>query len=228
MHAIVCFSRSRRNADNHSKRTKAKGRALMNIMLTALLASSFAFGQADPAPVLRKGTASRPPLKYLYVDLLLYQSHLDKAAASREAQGKEGAWLRNHLQDRLGFTGSQMSVVRAAGLRLEFELNELRSRMKAVIDADRAAHPKDPNLTLVAPSPPAILKDLAQEQEDLIQREVDKLNHDLGPEASATLRSYIETSFIQNGDSSSYSDSSQPSAHPQPHEQQPFRDVVQP
>src|SRR5262249_40343119 len=66
-----------------------------------LLVNSLAFGQATSQAT--SGSASpqasqtrRAPLSHLYWHFLLHQNHLDKSAAAREQQGKDGNWLRNH------------------------------------------------------------------------------------------------------------------------------------
>src|SRR5216683_2133883 len=118
---------------NYPKSWKAGARILSCLVLFAGLIVSRASGQANPVPNLPTPTITQPPLSYLYLSFLISQNHLDKAAATREAEGKDGAWLRNHFQDRLGFTGSQFSVIRSTGLRLESELKELQARVAVAI-----------------------------------------------------------------------------------------------
>src|SRR6266478_3630227 len=49
-----------------------------------------------------KSQKERAPLSHLYWHFLLYQNHLDRAAADHEQQGKDGRWLSNHFQKQLG------------------------------------------------------------------------------------------------------------------------------
>src|SRR5215470_928225 len=76
-------------------------------------------GLGQTAPVLPPHSAqppaagkmtSRPPLSHLYMHFLLYQNHLDRAAATREAKGEDGSQLRDHLQKRLGFNAAEFGV----------------------------------------------------------------------------------------------------------------------
>ena len=181
------------------RRVRIGKRIGLGLATLVLLAAPSARGQEK---FVLKGhatpSANRAPLPHLYMNFLLYQNHLDKAAAQHEAQGKDGSWLRNLLQERLGFTSSQFSVVRASAVRLESELNDIKVRASAAIQADHAASAQSPNAPRAAIRQLPALDDLRKEREDVIQREIDGLNRELGPEASAKLQATIEDIFSQN------------------------------
>jgi hypothetical protein len=135
-------------------------------------------GQGKPAPLL-----------HIYMNFLLFQNHLDKVAAAREAQGKSG-WMRDYFQKQLGFTDSQFSAIRAAAGRLDPDLEQIRSRIKEIAKACRTAVA---SAKLSGSSPPSIpeLEDLKLQRETAIQNEVDEMNQELGPDASAKLQQYL-------------------------------------
>ena len=169
------------------------------LVLVAVMVPFSAHGQAKF--VVRppsSNNVSQVPVSHLYMNFLLYQNHLDRAAAAHDAQGKDGSWLRNLLQEKLGFTGSQFSVVRSTGLRLESELKDINARGMNIIKAQQAVSPQTSTQTSLSSSPPPALNDLAKEREDIIQAEMEYLNRELGPLASQKLQSVVESIFNQN------------------------------
>jgi len=83
------------------------------------------------------------PLPYLYYDVLMDQIHLDEAAAEHEKQGKDGTWLRNHLQENLRFNATEMEYVRRAAGRMKKETEALDEKTNAMIAEYRKLIPKD-------------------------------------------------------------------------------------
>jgi hypothetical protein len=161
---------------------------------------------------------SPPSLPHLYWHFLLYQNHLDRAAAAHEQQRKDGNWLRNHFQQRLNFSDAQFAIVRQTAQRLEPELKEITSKAKVIIEADRAWARSNPSafadssasgaVTVgtvggprrVIPQTPgrAQLKELQQQHEDMIQKEVSSLKTALGPELAAKLDNFLQTTWARN------------------------------
>jgi hypothetical protein len=146
-------------------------------------------------PVTVNPKISQAPMSHLYRNFLLYQNHLDRAAADRESHGQDGSGLRNLLQVRLGFTSAEFSIVRAKGLRLESELKDVNTRMMTAANQYRASSARASLQTQVPLIAPAALNDLVKEREDLLQQEMEDLNRQLGPEASAKLQSVVEQIF---------------------------------
>ena len=52
-------------------------------------------------------------LPHQYWHFLVYQNHLDSLATQREQQGRDGSYLRNHFQQKLGLTDAQFALVRS-------------------------------------------------------------------------------------------------------------------
>lgn len=136
------------------------------------------------------------PLPLLYWQFLAYQNHLDRAAATLEKQGKDGTWLSDHFQRKLGFTDEQFAQVRNTGLRLESKLQKINAKAEVVIQATRA---KYPHATMsqpetLPPVPPELIR-LQKEHDQIIQNEVTNLKGQLGPAASAKLDSFLQQQF---------------------------------
>jgi hypothetical protein len=162
-----------------------------------LLVTSFALSvRAEPNTAHSFGefTAKRAPEPHLYWHFLLYQNYLDRQAAVREKQGKDGQWLRNHFQERLHFTDAQFAIVRQEGLRLETELNAIAAQVKPIIAQDRAwikLHGRS-----VGPPPGHHqVQELRKQREAIIQDEVAKLNQALGAETAAKFQAFIDTEW---------------------------------
>lgn len=179
-------------------------------------------GRPAGAGAAARGTATtaaagvkqqRPSVPHLYWHFLMYQNHLDRAAAAHEKQGKNGNWLRNHFQQRLGFTDEQFAPVRTSAQRLAPELAAIKAKAVAIAKQDRVwikanmagNRPRlvvgDPTARVEAlknaPLPPghAQLKQLQQQFEDTIQQEVDSLKTALGPQNAAKLDNLIQNDW---------------------------------
>jgi len=152
-------------------------------------------GQTTTAAPVIQGTPTRASLPHLYWHLLMYQNHLDKTAADREKQGKEAAWLRNHLQEWLGFTDAEFAPIRESAVRLEKTIAGIDAKAQAIIKAGRAQYGK--GLLPAGAQPPGWddLKELNQERETAITDEIAKLNDALGEDNAAKLQAYIEKEF---------------------------------
>jgi hypothetical protein len=164
-----------------------------------LFAGAFMFAQTGAPVAANAVVAPGPlPLRLLYRHFLAFQNQLDRAAAARDRQGKDGSGLRNHYQNELGFTDAQFDAVRQAGLRLESELKQQDAKAKAVIDAVRAQHPRVLKSAADLPPVPPELVELQKGRNDLIDQEVDHLKTELGPAAAAKLDNYLQRNFASN------------------------------
>jgi hypothetical protein len=152
----------------------------------------------------------RPSVPHLYWHFLMYQNHLDRAAAAHEKQGKNGKWLRNHFQQRLGFTDEQFAPVRTTAQRLAPELAAIKAQAVAIAKQDRVwikANMAGNRPRLVAGDSAARvealknapghaqLKQLQQQFEDTIQHEVDSLKTALGPHSAAKLDNLVQNDW---------------------------------
>jgi hypothetical protein len=152
---------------------------------------------------------------HLYWHFLMYQNHLDRAAAAHEKQGKDGKWLRNHLQQRLGFTDSQFAPIRTSAQRLEPQVVDIRAKAMVIVKADRAwaqTHPEARRTRLPVGDPAAAgealrsapptpgraqLHQLQQQHEAAIQHEMEALKTALGPELAAKLDNFIQNDWTR-------------------------------
>jgi hypothetical protein len=170
-----------------------------------VLASTLTWSQAVKLPPGPEPTGSqhpeptfhlRPmPLPDLYWHFLMYQNHLDRAAAAAEAEGKDGRWLRNFLQKILGFDDQQFTVVRESAQRLGPQLKNIRSQAKLIVQSERAlyaSHLADPE----HPSPGFTqLKLLRQKREAAVADEIAIINASLDPQSSAKLKHFLKNEF---------------------------------
>ena len=186
----------------HIAGLKTNGRLCVVVGLTAALLCVLV-----AAPTVAQTTFPLPPnaqkvptsLPHIYWHFLLYQNHLDQLALRREQQGKDGTALRNHFQQKLGFSNAQFAVVRTAAQRLQSELSSLDSQAQAIINAARAANPLQPGVPYIAGPVPPELKTLQQQHEDVIQSEVTNLKSSLGPDLAARLDAFLQTRAAPNG-----------------------------
>ena len=141
---------------------------------------------------------SRAPYSHIYMHFLLYQNHLDKAAAERELEGKDGAWLRNSLQKRLGFSSSQFALVRASALRLDSKLKANTAQAQTILQTDRAARLSSLATPQAVSSPSAEIKNLSKQREDTILAEESDLDRKLGPVAATKLQTFLKNEFLRS------------------------------
>lgn len=143
-------------------------------------------------PIALTGQPRSAPLPHLYWHFLMYQIHLDRAASDHERQGKDGRWLAEHLQKRIGFSDADFAIVRQSAQRLDLQLKNIHAKAKSIFKTDRALYA---NQILNHDTPPpglAQLKDLHQQREDVINAEIIKLNAELGPQNAARLKNFVE------------------------------------
>ena len=137
-------------------------------------------------------TVSTP---HLYWHLLIYQQHLDSVAAEREKQGRDGSWLRNYLQKKLGFTDFEFAPVRESAQRLEKTIAEIDASAKSIAQADRALYGNGLLPSGVQPPGWAKLKELNQDRESAIANEIEILNEALGSKNAARFKAFVEGDF---------------------------------
>jgi hypothetical protein len=138
------------------------------------------------------------PLPMLYRHFLAYQSHLDEVGAQLDLEGKDGSEFRDHYQQKLGFTSEDFAPVRSAAFRLNATLKDEDAKIKAAVQAARAQHPRKLASPFDLPPVPEELKQMQKEKDAMIQREVDQLNTELGPERAAKLQALIQNDFAPN------------------------------
>lgn len=176
------------------------GKGISGLLFTALMLAPATMPiiaqTTSPAPLIEKHVT--PSLAHLYWHMMMHQNHLDRSAAVREQQGKDGNWLRHYYQQKLGFTDSEFQPVRDTAQRLETELKQINDRVKAVVAADRASHPRTLSNPADLPPPIPELAQLGQQHEAVLQNEMDKLRKALGPKHSAKLDAFLQKDFAPN------------------------------
>jgi hypothetical protein len=156
--------------------------------------------QNEPQLLASRGYAQPHPvsLAHLYWHFLVYQHHLDQAAAERQKQGQDGTWLRDYLQKKLGFTDAEFAPIRTSADKLSAEIQDLNSKALTIAAADREARRKG----LVAPdaAPPGHeqLKALTAEREADINAEIEGLDQALSQKNADALRTFLTQRFSQN------------------------------
>jgi hypothetical protein len=144
------------------------------------------------------GKPMQPTVPHLYWLFLMYQNHLDRAAAVRQQSGKDSAWLRDHFQRRLGFTDTQFGVVRASALRLEVDLKTINLQARLITQSDMVWR-RQQGVDQKVPGPGHVqIQQLQKESEGKIENEIDRLNRELGPEPSAKLEAFITKEWINH------------------------------
>jgi hypothetical protein len=122
------------------------------------------------------------PLAHLYLYFLLHQNRLDARAASEEAKGLDGKWMRNHLQTHLGFSDDDYAQVRTSSTRLGAKVTVLNAQAKAFRSDRFSSHVED-------------LKALASQRDAYLNAEINHLNLVLSPQNKAALEAFMTRFF---------------------------------
>lgn len=173
-----------------------KYRSLIAIASLLMLAANLIQGQSSSSS--DNGPQQPIPLSHLYWHFLNHQAHLDKVAAQREKQGKDGNWLRNYYQQKLGFNDSEFSLVRDSATRLQSQLKQIDDEVQSIVQKERASHPRSLATPGDLPPVPPRLYELAQQHEDVINNEVNTLKSELGVNDSAKLDMFLQLQFAPN------------------------------
>lgn len=145
--------------------------------LAAQLASPSTTSPAETAPELKPLS-----LPDLYWQFLLYLNFLDTRAAALQAQGKDGAWLRNDLQTRLHFSDADFAPIRSSSQRLDSELNALSQQATALAKEDPAWSASQ-------------LEALNAQRKADVDNEIYNLSQELSPQNKATLEAFLVSFF---------------------------------
>jgi outer membrane murein-binding lipoprotein Lpp len=121
----------------------------------------------------------------LYWAFLSYQNHLDKLAADDQAKGKDGSWLRNDLQKRLGFSDQDYAPIRTSAQRLTSKVQVLAEKAKQI----RAAGSSSGSTQAQA------LSGLTKQRHEYIGNEINSLIQALSPQNKAALEAFMTQFF---------------------------------
>ena len=120
-----------------------------------------------------------------YNSLLMSVNSNDRGATDlEELDDVDGTFLRDQLQNNLGFTAEQFEPIRATAQRLQAKRNELFTKRMPVLEAYSATLPVTPEL-----------KALNQQRETVIDTDIADLRRTLGPDLSAKLEAYFRVYY---------------------------------
>jgi hypothetical protein len=125
------------------------------------------------------------PLPSQWESFFAWTLHLDEQADLHDKAGKDGSWLRNHLEETIGLTPAEVDLVRDAAQRNQAETKAYNENIFAVIKANWAKHPN----VLGLPLPPECTE-LAKQRDEATMRVASDLEEHLGPEATAKLETW--------------------------------------
>ena len=161
----------------------------LTCLLLCVLGGIAVFGQtATPTPLtVKKGPV---PPTILWYHFLLSVNHNDRAAAKRQLVGKDGTWLRNLHQVKLGFADDQFVPIRTTAQKMAAELMDIGGKIRTF---EQAGQPLLPG----SPLPPDLAA-LMQQRKTVIWGEVSNLQSALGPDLTAKLDGYIKNCIAPN------------------------------
>ena len=133
------------------------------------------------------GWSTPEPLPSQYESFFAWTLHLDDQADLHDKAGKDGSWLRHHLEESIGLTPAEVDLVREAAQRNQQETKTYNEKIYAAIKANWAKYPSDSGKEL--PLPPECA-DLAKQRDEATLRVVSDLEEKLGPEATAKLETW--------------------------------------
>jgi hypothetical protein len=125
------------------------------------------------------------PLPSQYESFFAWTLHLDEQADLHEQAGKDGSWLRHHLEESIGLTSDEVDLVREAARRNQQETKIYNEKIFAAIQANKAKYPNVQELPL-----PPECTELAKQRDEATMHVVSDLEQQLGAEATAKLEAW--------------------------------------
>lgn len=159
------------------------------------LATDLDSSEASPSPTGKSISAVvvPTPLPLQYETFFAWTIHLDEQAALHEKEGKDGSWLRNHLEESIGLTPPEVDLVRDAARRNQEETKAFNEKIVAAIMTARAKSPNNP-----PPVPPEV-DQMEKQRDDATMRVVSDLEEKLGPGATAKLENWRLNHWARTG-----------------------------
>jgi len=177
----------------------------MNHLIKAILAA-FLLLYTSPAFAAAQQSIS---IEHQYLHLLRWQNHLDKVAAEREKQGKDGAWLRNALRNQLHFTDAQFAPIRESAQRLDASLQIIDAKAKPFLDSYHQKHLTTTASAADRASLHSQLEPIRSERKNAMTAEIATLNQNLGADAAGKLRHFIDQQFSKSASAQAQAKTSQ-------------------
>lgn len=171
--------------------------SLVVTFLTFMLGSCAIRAQTTQSPSPQRASTG-VSVAHLYWHLLMWQNHLDQAAANHERAGRDGTWLRTYLQTRLGFNDDQFRPVRLAAQHLQATIAGLNAQAQTIVKQQGVL--RDERLLSASDSHSDLpeLTELTQLREAAINRQIAQMNAALGPVNSERLRIFVVRVFARN------------------------------
>lgn len=129
--------------------------------------------------------------------LLSWQNHLDRAAAEHEKQGKDGRWLRDYIQNRLGIETDQFAPVHESAQRLTEELQATDKQVRTILDQKRLAGLQSHTSPPTDSGNDSQLHQLTLDRQQAIHDEIARLQGEMGPDAFERLNSKLINQNVQ-------------------------------
>lgn len=173
-------------------------RSSLAVICLAFLPGLFAARAQTRQLPSQQNVSTSVSLTHLYWHMLMWQNHLDQTAADHERSGRDGTWLRTYLQRRLGFNDAEFKPVRQSAQHLQVTIAGLDAQAKAVVKQQRILYGEG---LLSASDPPSDLpelRELSQQREVAINRQITQMNAALGPVNSERLKFFVERVFARN------------------------------
>lgn len=166
-------------ASNSAKEESNPAQAVSKYALATLPAQE----QEEPkqSATSVQGQGAGVPEGVVYGIIFRQITALKRAAVKRERQGKDGSFLRDHLKKKAKLTDEQTEVFDRIALETEREVAQTDKEARKIIDTIRARHPKgmlkdgEP-----LPLPPAELKALNEQRNNIILQARERLRLNLG------------------------------------------------
>ena len=208
-----------------------KNRALGVLVLLALTGSVFALTQQSQPAVTpqaapqngrqAKEAGKRIPEHVAYRQLFRHVVFLKQRAQEVERRGEDARSLRAFYQQRAGIDDRQAALLERIAAESEREVAQQDARARAVIDDFRADFPggQIPQGQRLPP-PPAELKALQEERNNLILRARERLRAALGEQEFARFDDYVQNS-VAPGVSAEPLNRQRPAAPAGPRKQSP-------
>lgn len=170
-------------------------------LFAGMLLTSPAFSQPNAVqpqfvkPSATPGPAKGVPLTHLYYHFLLLQNYLDTKAASLDAQGQNGNFVRADLQKKMGFSDTDYAPIHDSAGRFASELGQLETQVKAINETVRAER-KMEGVSFGTPPPPNDeLKTLRLQRDADLDAEIASLTQNLSAKNKEKLEQFLVVFF---------------------------------
>lgn len=129
--------------------------------------------------------------------LLAWQNHLDQVADEHEKRGKDGRWLRDYVQNRLGLEEGLFAPVHESAQRLAETLQTIDQEARAILDEKRMASLQSRTSTSTDSGNSTQLHQLTLDRQQAIHDEIVRLRDEMEPDAFERLNGKLDKQTVQ-------------------------------